>query len=48
MLELNNEEKDLIIKALDFMGNYVADKEGYSSGEKYWDIKDKLLTIYKN
>ncbi|MBQ8248102.1 MAG: hypothetical protein IJZ42_13320 [Lachnospiraceae bacterium] len=40
---LSKNELDLIAKSLDMLGDRVADKEGYLSGEKYWDLKDKLV-----
>lgn len=41
-LQLTAEEKGLIAKALDAMGDKVADTQGYSSGEPYWDLKEKF------
>ena len=41
-VKLSKEEVNLIVNALDKYGDIVADRIGYSSGEKYWDIKDKL------
>ncbi len=43
-LQLSVKEKELVVKALDAMGDRVADTEGYSSGEKYWDLKEKFET----
>jgi len=42
---LSRDELNLIVKALDSVGDRVADKEGYSSGEKYWDLKEKLEKV---
>ncbi len=39
---LTKEELDLIKESLDVRGNQQADREGYSSGEPYWDLKEKL------
>lgn len=41
-LQLTAEEKGLISKALDAMGDKVADSQGYSAGEQYWDLKEKF------
>jgi len=41
-IHLNKHEIDLICKALDTAGDMIADREGYSSGEEYWDLKTKL------
>lgn len=46
-LQLTAEEKGLVIKALDAMGDKVADTVGYSAGEKYWDLKEKFESISK-
>lgn len=42
MISLNQRELDLVKTALDAMGDRVADREGYSSGEAYWDLKEKI------
>ena len=39
---LTKNEMDKLIQALDVMGDRMADREGYSAGEKYWDLKEKL------
>lgn len=39
---LTEEEKKLILTALNHFGDYVAERQGYSSGEKYWDLAEKL------
>lgn len=39
---LTKAEMDKVIQALDVMGDRMADREGYSSGEEYWDLKEKL------
>ena len=41
---LTESELDRVITAVDVMGDRVADREGYSSGEEYWDLKEKLLS----
>lgn len=41
-IQLTEREKGLVAKALDFYGDRVADTQGYSAGEKYWDLKAKL------
>lgn len=38
-------ELDKLVQALDVMGDRMADREGYSSGEEYWDLKEKLECI---
>lgn len=40
--ELTDEEKEMIKKALDYYGNRLADTEGYSSGEQYWDLMNRF------
>lgn len=42
MYEITDEERTLIKQALDFYGDYIADRVGYSSGEKYWDLMNKF------
>lgn len=42
---LTKDEIELIKKSLNEMGDRLADREGYSSGEKCWDLKEKLETI---
>lgn len=42
---LTKDEIDKLIHALDAMGDRMADREGYSAGEKYWDLKEKLEQI---
>lgn len=39
---LTKNEMDKLILALDVMGDRMADREGYSAGEDYWDLKEKL------
>ena len=39
---LTRDEIKNIKEALDVMGDRLADREGYSSGEAYWDLKEKL------
>ena len=43
-VELTAKEQSMIRAALDYYGDSLADSEGYSSGEKYWDLKEKLDT----
>lgn len=40
--ELTQEEKEMIKKALNYYGNRMADTEGYSSGEPYWDLMTRF------
>lgn len=42
---LSRKELALIKESLDVMGDRYADKDGYSSGEVYWDLKDKLDSL---
>lgn len=35
-------ELQMVISALDMIGDRLADREGYSSGKPYWDLKEKL------
>lgn len=44
-VELTNKEIEMITTALDYFGDKIADKLGYSSGEKYWDLMNKLKEI---
>lgn len=46
--DLSKDELNLIKKSLDLMGDIAADKEGYSSGEKYWTLKEKLEGFEKD
>lgn len=46
-VSLSKDDLHLVKKALDFMGNWLADKAGYSSGEKCWDLKDKFEKLEK-
>ena len=39
---LTKDEIDKITVSLDVMGDRLADREGYSSGEEYWDLIEKL------
>lgn len=39
---LTDEEKEMIKKALNYYGNRLADTEGYSSGEPYWDLMNRF------
>lgn len=41
-ITLTKQELDMITASLDVMGDRLADREGYSSGEGYWDLKEKL------
>lgn len=36
----------MIVKALEYYGNRKADTEGYSSGEKYWDIAREISDLF--
>lgn len=40
--ELTKEEKEMIKKALNYYGIRLADTEGYSSGEPYWDLMNRF------
>lgn len=44
-VSLSRDELNLIVKALDVVGDRLADKKGYSAGEKYWDLKEKLENV---
>jgi len=37
-INLSSEEVEMICNALNFYGDKVADSEGYSSGERYWNL----------
>lgn len=39
---LSKSELDMIKASLDVMGDQCADREGYSSGEAYWGLKEKI------
>ena len=41
-IELTDGEVEAIKKALDFYGVRMAETLGYSSGEVYWDLVNKL------
>lgn len=41
-IELTDGEVETIKKALDFYGVRMAETLGYSSGEVYWDLVNKL------
>jgi len=47
-VDLTIQELDMIKKSLDVMGDQMADREGYSAGEEYWDLKEKLSSYKKN
>lgn len=42
---LSKDELAMIKESLDVLGDRLADRVGYSSGEKYWDLKEKLEGI---
>ena len=44
-VELTNKEKEMIKKALNYYGVKLVDTQGYSEGEKYWDLMNKFNTI---
>ena len=44
-VELTKKEIRMIKEALNYYGDEVADRQGYSSGEKYWDLMEKFNTI---
>lgn len=44
-VELTNTEIKMITDALNYYGDEVADNQGYSSGERYWDLMNKLKEI---
>lgn len=46
-VSLTKDEIALVKQSLDMMGDRLADKEGYSSGEKCWDLKQKLEAFEK-
>lgn len=41
-VELTSKEIKMIKEALDYYGDELADSQGYSVGEKYWVLKEKL------
>lgn len=43
LLRLTSKEKEMINKALDYYGDKLADSQGYSSGEKYWNLANKMI-----
>ena len=43
-VELTKKEAEMIKKALDYYGDKVADRKGYSHGEIYWDLMEKFNT----
>ena len=40
--ELTNKEKQMIYKALNYYGDFLANKIGYSTGEEYWNLMQKF------
>lgn len=44
---LSKDELDLIKKSLDAFGDRLADREGYSSGEECWNLKEKIESFEK-
>lgn len=44
-VELTKKEIKMIKEALNYYGDEVADRQGYSSGEKYWDLMEKFNII---
>lgn len=42
---VTEDEMDMLIQSLDVMGDRMADREGYSAGEDYWDLKETLEQI---
>lgn len=40
--KLTDEEKEMIKKALNYYGDKLADTQGYSSGEPYWDLMNRF------
>ena len=44
-VELTNKEIKMIKNALNYYGDKLADTQGYSAGEKYWDLMEKFNTI---
>lgn len=46
-ISLSKDELNLIKQSLNEMGDKVADREGYSSGEKFWDLKEKIENLEK-
>lgn len=43
-VELTNTEMAMVRKALDYYGDMVADGQGYSAGEKYWNLINKFYS----
>ena len=41
-ISVSGRELEIIKKALDMTGDRIADSEGYSSGQEYWNLKEKL------
>ena len=41
-ISVSGRELEIIKKELDITGDKIADSEGFSSGQEYWDLKDKL------
>jgi len=41
-ITVSKDELAMLKESLDVMGDQRADREGYSSGEAYWDLKEKL------
>ena len=41
-INLTDEEVKIIKESLNYIGDKKADSEGYSSGEKYWKLIEKL------
>ena len=41
-VELTNEEVKMIANALSYYGDKIADTQGYSAGEKYWNLITKF------
>lgn len=41
-IELTDKELAMIKESLNYYGDRVADTKGYGSGEKYWDLVEKL------
>lgn len=42
ILQLSAKEVDMICESLNYYGDKVADSVGYSSGEKYWDLMNRI------
>lgn len=41
-VKLTDEEKEMIKKALNYYGIRLADTQGYSAGEPYWDLMNRF------